>query len=84
MAPAATHAASPRRKAPHRSVDLQCPECTGLVKMAARDLNEGAAVACPHCECEAEVTQDFDDKNGKTCWILVDPLADYDDNDARG
>ena len=83
MATVSSGTGTTRRKASRRALELQCPECTGLIKVAARDLIEGTEIACPHCECEAEVAQDFDDKTGKTRWMLVDPFADYGDDDAR-
>jgi predicted Zn finger-like uncharacterized protein len=62
--------------------DLQCPECTGLVRVARDELVEGGAVQCRHCGTEAEITQEAD-FDGRTRWILIDPLADYGDEERR-
>jgi predicted Zn finger-like uncharacterized protein len=71
----------PRRGEP--VLELQCPECTQTIRVPQSDLVEGAAVHCGHCGSEPELTQEFEDVTGKTRWILVDPFADYDEDETR-
>lgn len=65
-------------------VKLQCPECTHIVRVARDELVEGAAVHCRYCGEESELTLGFDGGTGKEGWMLLDPLADFqDDAEAR-
>lgn len=63
-----------------RALDLQCPECTQTVAVQASALVEAGTVRCPACGTTAELTHEFDEAQGRSRWILVDPLADYDDD----
>lgn len=62
---------------------LQCPECTNDVPIDREALIEGLAVQCQHCGSEAELVQEFDEATATHHWVLIDPLADYDEADAR-
>jgi len=73
-------------RAPARShaIELQCPECTHRIRVARDELIENGTVYCKHCGNEAELTLGFDGDTGKEQWLLLDPLADFnDDADAR-
>lgn len=70
--------AVPRR----RYFDLQCPECTGLVRFARDELVEGDTAQCRHCGTESEISQEAD-FDGRIRWVLVDPLADQGDEERR-
>jgi ribosomal protein S27E len=73
-------ATTSERPAPRRHIlKLQCPECTHSVSVARDELVEGASVFCRQCGNEAELTLRFDPGTGKEQWMLLDPLADFDD-----
>ena len=72
--------AARRRKA---ILELECPECSEAVRIAHDELVEGAAVSCRHCGAEAELTEEYDDFEGRMHWVLVDPLAEDDDEERR-
>lgn len=70
-------------RAPARSptLKLQCPECTHAVRVARDALVEGGTVYCRNCGNEAEVTVGIDGETGKTQWMLLDPLVDFEDDE---
>lgn len=78
----ASHPAS-RRAARNGLLDLQCPECTGTVRVAADELIEGAPLECLHCGIEAELRQDYDTFTHQKHWFLVDPLRERDADEGR-
>ena len=70
-------------KPPARALKLQCPECTHAVRVARDELVEGGAVYCHNCGTEAELTLGLDGDTGRETWMLLDPLADFDDDEER-
>lgn len=66
-----------------RWLELQCPECTGTVRVAPDELIEGAPIGCLHCGIEAELRQDYDTFTQKKRWFLVDPLRERDADEER-
>lgn len=68
-------------KAPPRTLKLQCPECTQAVRVAQDELVEGGTVYCRNCGNEAELTLGFDGETGRQAWLLLDPLAGFDDDE---
>jgi hypothetical protein len=64
----------------NNGLQLQCPECTKLIRVPRRKLVEGAAVQCTHCDAEAELAHEFEDASGKSRWILIDPDAEHDND----
>lgn len=68
-------------KAPARSIELQCPECAYAVRVARDELVEGGTVYCRNCGTESELTLGFDGEVGHEAWMLLDPLADFDDDE---
>ena len=66
-----------------RPLKLHCPECTHDVPVERDALIDGLAVQCQHCGSEAELAQEFDEATATHHWVLIDPLADYDEADAR-
>lgn len=74
---------SGRTASRRRVLKLQCPECTQDVRVARDELIEGVAVQCQHCGSEAELAQEFDEAAGASHWVLIDPLADYDEPEPR-
>ena len=73
-----------RAPARGRAIELQCPECTHRVRVPLDERVEGGTVYCKNCGNEAELTLGFDGETGQEQWLLLDPLADFnDDADAR-
>lgn len=70
-----------RAQARPRALKLQCPECTHAVRVARDELVESGTAYCRNCGCEAELTLGLDGGTGKTQWMLLDPLADDEDDD---
>lgn len=66
-----------------RLLELQCPECTGSVRVARDELVEGAPMQCLHCGIEAELRHDLDVFSHKKRWYLVDPLRERDADEER-
>lgn len=63
------------------ALKLQCPECTHSVRVAADELVEGATVYCRNCGNESELTLGLDGETGREAWRLLDPLADFEDDE---
>jgi hypothetical protein len=76
--PAAAH-----RAARNGLVELQCPECTGTVRVARDELIEGAPLECLHCGIEAELRRDYDVFTHRKHWFLIDPLRERDADEER-
>lgn len=74
----ATRSPTRHRRAP--PLQLQCPECTRLVRVPRRQLIVGGTVYCRHCDSETELALGFDGETGRKQWMLLDALADYDDD----
>lgn len=72
---------TPHEKLARRALKLQCPECTHAVRVARDELVEGGTVYCHHCGSEAELTLGFDGATGRKGWMLLDPLAGFDDDE---
>jgi hypothetical protein len=77
--------ASSATKSARRSalLELQCPECTGTVRVARDELVEGAPVECLHCGTQAELRNEYDTFDHRKRWFLVDPLAEPGDEERR-
>ena len=71
---------SERQIARPRFLKLQCPECTQAVRVARDEMVEGGTVYCRHCGNESELTLGFDGETGRQQWLLLDPLADFEDD----
>lgn len=78
----ASHPASPRAVR-DGLLELQCPECTGTVRVARDELIEGAPMECLHCGIEAELRHDYDTFTHRKQWFLVDPLRERDADEER-